>query len=142
MQLTAEQRQLLEGDEGRAQRNLPRLNFGDATSAPDWAQTRIIQVRSAIVEKRAIPAPSRRFIAGCEHRSLAQRQAVSVVKRDDELEALKTKAHGQGQRIIADFRLAGLPQNASERAEESRRRESILEMVDEIYQIAAAEGAL
>lgn len=143
MQLTAERRQLLEGDEGRARRNLPRLNFGDAASAPDWAQLRIIQIRSAIVEKRAIPAASRSFIAGCEQRSLAKRQADPVVKRDDELEALKTKAHSQGQRIIADFRLAGLPLTASERSEESRRRrETVLAMAEEIRRIAAAAGAL
>jgi hypothetical protein len=120
MEFTVEQRHLLQGDETREGRKEKCLGFGDATLAPDWAKARIIQVRSAIVERRAIPAPSRAFIAGCEQRSIAQRHAVPVVKRDDELEALKRKAHGQGQVIFGEQR------RAREEADARRRRAAAL----------------
>jgi hypothetical protein len=136
MQLTVEQRHLLEGDEKRDARKAPRLGFADATSAPDWAQTRILQIRSAIVEKRSIPAPSRAFIAGCEQRSLAQRQAAPVVKPivDVELEALKQRAFKLGQVILADQRRM--------REESASIRKDVLAMADEIRIAAAAAGAL
>jgi len=70
MQLTNEQRVLLEGDAQRAQRNLPLMGWSDATTAPDWAKERILEIRSAIVEKRSVPAPSGRYIAAAERRSL------------------------------------------------------------------------
>jgi hypothetical protein len=104
MQFTVEQRNLLQGDEHRAALKEPCFGFGDASNAPDWAKVRILQVRSAKVEGRAIPAPTRAFITGCEIRSLAQRQA----KRDNELEALKNKAFAQGQAILSDQRRYGV----------------------------------
>jgi hypothetical protein len=61
---------LLDGDDARRERREKPLGFGDASNAPDWAKVRIIQIRSAVVEGRAVPAPSRAFIAGCEKRSL------------------------------------------------------------------------
>lgn len=51
------------------------------TNCPAWAQARILEVRSAIVEKRTIPAPSREFIAGCEQRSALAARSVKFVNR-------------------------------------------------------------
>lgn len=73
MQFSLEQRHLLDGDETREGRKEKPLGFADATGAPDWAKVRIVQVRSAIVQNRVVPAPSRAFIAGCEKRALERR---------------------------------------------------------------------
>ncbi len=40
-----------------------------AETAPAWAKERILEIRSAVVAKRPIPAPSRQFIEGCEKRA-------------------------------------------------------------------------
>ena len=62
---------LLEGDEKRFQRGEPCLGFGDATTAPDWAKARIIEIRSAVAAKRPVPAPSPSFVRAAETRSAA-----------------------------------------------------------------------
>jgi hypothetical protein len=90
---TPEQMQLLEGDERRAQRNLPRLGFGDATTAPAWAQARIVEIRQAVVENRAVPPPSREYIASCEQRSAARLNPKSY-------EQLYLEKHGREYRPI------------------------------------------
>ena len=84
MNFTVEQRNLLDGDETRKERREKPLGFADASTAPDWAKVRLIQIRSAIVEGRAVPEPSRAFIAGCEQRSLAAKKVV-VSSEDAEL---------------------------------------------------------
>src|SRR5271169_230786 len=90
-----------------------------AVTAPDWAKDRILEIRSAIIEKRSIPAPSRSFVDGCEKRSLGNRavnfgRKLFGTNRTDE--ELKNLAHRQFQRIGADFRAEGLPVNMKERA--------------------------
>jgi hypothetical protein len=70
--MTPEQRQLLEGDEKRAERKLPRLGFGDATTAPPRMQARIVDIRQAILAKRPVPAPS------SEYRSQAEQFAKNL----------------------------------------------------------------
>jgi hypothetical protein len=72
--MTAEQRQLLEGDGKRAARKLPLLGYGDATSAPPRFAARIVEIRQAILDGRAIPPPS------AEYRAAAER-AQTVEKR-------------------------------------------------------------
>jgi hypothetical protein len=64
--MTPEQRMLLEGDEKRSARNLPKMGFGDATGAPPRFAARIAEIRSAILERRPIPQPS------AEYRATAQ----------------------------------------------------------------------
>jgi len=81
MTLTTEQRQLLEGDVERAQRNLPLLGWGSALTAPDWVQKRILEIRSAIQEKRSIPAPSALYVREAEQRSATLRNAMRFAKR-------------------------------------------------------------
>jgi hypothetical protein len=61
--MNAETRQLLEGDEKRSARNLPKMGFGDATGAPPRFAARIAEIRSAILERRPIPAPSAEYRA-------------------------------------------------------------------------------
>lgn len=122
MQLTIEQRQLLEGDEKRAQRNAPLMGWSDASRAPDWAKERIIQIRSAIVEKRAIPAPSGTYIAAAERRSLTAigRTAVAFGKKLFSPSKPSLREDPEWQRTVqAAFRL--LADNA--RAEEQRKAE-------------------
>jgi hypothetical protein len=108
MNLTTEQRQLLDGDEARAQRNLPLLGWGDATGAPDWVKTRVLEIRSAIVEKRSIPAPSHDYVAGAERRSAALgfSQRLFPALNED----LRTKAVRLGAQIKADYIIAAANQ--------------------------------
>jgi hypothetical protein len=73
VEFTVEQRRLLDGDETRKERREKLLGFADASGAPDWAKVRILQIRSAVVQGRTVPAPSRAFVAGCEQRSLERR---------------------------------------------------------------------
>jgi len=54
--------------------------YGDASRAPLWAQQRILEIRQAIVENRAVPPPSRQYVAEAEQRSLAQK-ATGFVRR-------------------------------------------------------------
>ena len=152
MEPTQEQRQeLLEGDERRAERKLSPLGFGDATTAPDWARERIIEIRSAIVEKRAVPAPTRSWTAGAEKRSLARTaqgtRALNFVNRllptrtrslediflqqygieyrvfraQQETETLKRRLHAQGQIIFGEKRRAREADAARERAADAAR---------------------
>jgi hypothetical protein len=82
MELSAEKRQeLLIGDIERKTRNLPCFGFADATGAPGWAQRRILEIREALVENRAIPAPSPEYLAGCEQRSAVAAAAMRTVTR-------------------------------------------------------------
>jgi len=107
MVLTNEQRQLLEGDEERSARNLPRLGWGDATTAPEWAKARILEVRQAIVEKRSVPAPSRDYVAGAEKRSLASRAfgfAKRILRSEDS--ELRDRLAKQARRIHDDCIIA------------------------------------
>jgi hypothetical protein len=97
MNLTSEQRQLLEGDSERAARNLPLLGWSNASSAPDWAKARILEIRSAIVEKRSIPAPSRDYVVGAEKRSAALGFSQRLFG-----ESLRAKADRLGALIFAD----------------------------------------
>lgn len=103
MELTNEQRQLLEGDEERAARNLPKLGWASAASAPDWAKQRILEVRSAIVEKRSVPAPSREYLAGAERRSasLGFANRLFPTRRNEDAE-LRAKAARLGEEIRRD----------------------------------------
>ena len=95
MNFRVEQRNLLDGDAVRKERREKPLGFADASTAPDWAKVRIIQVRSAIVEGRAVPAPSRAFNAACEQRSLA---AKKVVASSEDAE-LRRRLNEQGEQI-------------------------------------------
>jgi len=61
--MNAETRQLLEGDEKRSARNLPKMGFGDATGAPLRFAQRIAEVRACIIARRPIPAPSAEYRA-------------------------------------------------------------------------------
>jgi len=104
MVLTTEQRQLLEGDPERAQRNLPLLGWGSVgDSCPDHFVERIIEIRQAIVEKRAVPAPSRSYVAGAEQRSLESR-AFGFAKRifRSEDSELRDRLAKQARRISDD----------------------------------------
>jgi hypothetical protein len=101
--LTVEQRaELLMGDDERAVRNLPKLGWADASCAPAWAQARILEVRSAIVESRPIPAPSREFIAGAEQRSAALAFASRLFPTRRNEEDLRVKAARLGEQIRQD----------------------------------------
>ncbi len=64
--MNAETRQLLEGDEKRAARNLPLLGYGDATTAPRRFALRIAEIRSAIRDGRTIPPPSAEYRASAK----------------------------------------------------------------------------
>ena len=72
--MTPEQIMLLEGDEKRSARSLPLMGYGDATSAPPRFAARIVEIRSAVLAGRPIPAPS------AEYRAAAER-AQTVEKR-------------------------------------------------------------
>ena len=61
MYLTIEQRRLLEGDEQRMARKESAMGWADASTAPDRFKMRILEVRTAVIEKRAIPAPSAEY---------------------------------------------------------------------------------
>jgi hypothetical protein len=100
MQFTIEQRNLLDGDAARKERREKPLGFVDATTAPDWAKVRIIQVRSAIVEGRAVPAPSRAFVAGCEQRALAAKRAVASGKDAELRRRLNEQAEQIGRESL------------------------------------------
>jgi len=108
MVLTTEQRQLLEGDPERAQRNLPLLGWGSVgDSCPDHFVERILEIRQALVEKRSVPAPSRNYVAGAEQRSLASR-AFGFAKRifRSEDSELRDRLAKQARRISADAIIA------------------------------------
>jgi hypothetical protein len=101
MEFTVQHRNLLDGDETRRERRERPRGFGDASNAPDWAKVRIIQVRSAVVEGRAVPAPSRAFIACCEQRSRAR-----TAQRTRSLDAdLRRRLNEQAEAIRADAAL-------------------------------------
>jgi hypothetical protein len=102
MELTTEQRVLLEGDSQRAQRDLPLLGWGDATDAPDWAKQRILEIRSAIVEKRSVPSPSREYVAGAERRSAALGFVHRLFPSRNEDIELRAKAQSLGEQIRRD----------------------------------------
>ena len=120
MQLTTEQRQLLEGDAQRAQRNQPLMGWSDASTAPDWAKERILEIRSAIVEKRSVPAPSGRFIAAAERRSLT---------------AIGKTAVDFGRKL---FRAPQLTPNAAQRAEALRTDPNWQAVVAQAHRTQAA----
>jgi hypothetical protein len=112
-----------------------------AVTAPKWAQERILEIRNAIVNKREIPPASRAFNEGCERRSMGQR-AVDFGRKlfrsapDAELESLRQRAFVANQTIAADFRAAGLPVNATERAaENAKRRERVKDIADQIREM-------
>jgi formate dehydrogenase maturation protein FdhE len=52
------------------------LGFANAESAPPHFAARICEIRSAILEKRPVPGPSRDFIEGAERRSALATPAV------------------------------------------------------------------
>jgi hypothetical protein len=121
-------------------------NWASAETAPAWAKARILEIRSAVVEKRSIPAPSREFIADCEQRSLSSlgRTATRFAKKlfrpaphvDAELESLRQRAFVQGQGILADFRAADVPLTAAERdAENARRKARVKDIADAIREM-------
>jgi hypothetical protein len=81
MELTAQKRaELLLGDIGREARNLPPMGWGEAATAPRYFQDRIVEVRHAIVEKRAIPAESPAYVQAREIRMSLAERAVRFVK--------------------------------------------------------------
>ncbi len=118
-------------------------------SVPLWAKSRILEIRAAVLDGRPIPAPSQRFISGCEQRSLTARSAIRFAKKqfrqptvNAEDERLKTIAHRQYQEIASQFRAEGLPVNAAERAavnaaENAKRRADALDILAEIHRIGA-----
>jgi hypothetical protein len=95
--LTQETRsELLLGDIGREARNLAPMGWGDATTAPGYFQDRIIEVRHAIVEKRAIPAESPAYVQAREIRMTLAQKAVRFVKN---VFTSNADLHAQADRI-------------------------------------------
>jgi hypothetical protein len=64
--MTPEQRQLLEGDEKRSARNLPRMGWADATTAPPRFAARVAEIRQCLQAGRPIPAPSAEYRASAK----------------------------------------------------------------------------
>jgi hypothetical protein len=64
--MTPEQRQLLEGDEKRNARNLPRMGWADATTAEPRFALRIAEIRQCLQAGRPITPPSAEYRAAAE----------------------------------------------------------------------------
>jgi hypothetical protein len=77
------------------------LGFACAETAPEPYRTRILEIRSALVAKKPVPAPSREFIAGAEQRSAALNFAHRLFPNRNE--DLRAKAARLGELIRADF---------------------------------------
>jgi hypothetical protein len=131
MSLTLEQRQqLLEGDEKRDARQLPKMGYGDATTAPKWAQDIIIAVREAALshgEFRMTPQQ----IADREQRALATRTFIhnklfpTTKHTQNEDAALRSRAQRQALELHNDLKLlsrARLDAEARREAEELARQ--------------------
>jgi hypothetical protein len=100
--LTQEKRsELLLGDIGREARNLPPMGWGDATTAPRYFQDRIVEVRHAIVEKRAIPAESPAYVQAREIRMTLAEKAVRFVKN---VFTSNADLHAQADRIARQIK--------------------------------------
>ena len=111
--ITAEQKLLLEGDDAREQRHELRMGFGDATGAPPRMQERIVEIRTALMEKRSIPAPSAQYIQ--EARAFASQLFPLRAKQTaDEKRAATAKRTGVSIEglIDAELRLQAARQSA------------------------------
>jgi hypothetical protein len=64
--MTPEQRQLLDGDERRSDRNLPRMGWADATTAPPRFAERVAEIRQCLQAGLRIPPPSAEYRAAVE----------------------------------------------------------------------------
>src|ERR1700734_840496 len=107
-------RELLLGDIGREARNLAPMGWGDATTAPRYFQDRIIEVRHAIIEKRAIPAESPAYVQAREIRMTLAQKAVRFVRN---VFTSNADLHAQADRIARQIR----KDEAHARAEAERK---------------------
>jgi hypothetical protein len=76
-----------------------QFGFVGVSQAPEWAANRIAEIRHAIVEKRAVPAPSREYVRAAEQRSLANRTftrgLLSSLRRGQSLQDLYHEQTGR-----------------------------------------------
>ncbi len=77
------------------------LGFACAETAPEPYRTRILEIRSALVAKKPVPAPSREFIIGAEQRSAALSFSQRLFPNRNE--SLQAKAARLGALIKADY---------------------------------------
>jgi hypothetical protein len=92
-----EQKQLLEGDEKREARNLPRWGWGDATSAPPRIAARIVEIRAAVLAGHQMPPPS------AEYRGFAER-AQRFEQRLFPQERVSQRAEPQSDKAVENLR--------------------------------------
>jgi hypothetical protein len=81
------------------------LGFANAESAPPHFAARICEIRSAILEKRPVPGPSRDFIEGAERRSALATPAarrVNTLPASMLTETLQQTIDRQARQIRAD----------------------------------------
>jgi hypothetical protein len=76
------------------------LGFACAETAPEPYRSRILEIRSALVAKKPVPAPSREFIIGAEQRSAALSFSQRLFPNRNE--TLRAKADRLGAIIFAD----------------------------------------
>jgi len=108
---------------------------GDASGAPKWVQVRVIEVRRALIEKRAVPPMSPSYIAGAEQRSAVAAAAMRTTARlfptkhtHNEDAALRSIAHRQAAELHNDLKVLSRARLASE---ENRAAALLAEQVAE-----------
>lgn len=78
------------------------LGFGDASHAPEWVKARVVEIRSALLAKKPVPAVTPAQVDEILKR-VAARQGEEIARchqsESDEIALLRTRLARQGEEI-------------------------------------------